>query len=340
MDIIWQRGKKMIISFTAKISQKHQQNLKETFPLQTFQFFDKIEQMGIEDFKNTEVLVTYGEDLTSAYIDLMEKLQWIQVLSAGLERMPFEAMTKRNILVTNARGIHQIPMAEYTLGMVLQLVRKGYELYDLQKEGIWDRSLRLGEAYGKTIGIVGLGAIGTEIAMRAKAFGMKVVGLKRDVGDLGSLRGLQGVGTHLPEYVDEIVSYKEKEKLFIQSDFVVILLPLTSETNKFIGLNELQMMKSSAYLINIARGEVVKEEDLIHALRGKMIAGAVLDVFEQEPLPGNHPFWELDNVMITPHVSGRSPLYMQRALDIFCKNIKAYPEREAMTNMIDLIRGY
>jgi phosphoglycerate dehydrogenase-like enzyme len=335
----------MVISFTAKISLRHQQNLKERFPLQTFHFFDKIEQMDIEDFKSTEVLVTYGEDLTPFYIDRLEKLQWIQVLSAGLDRMPFEALNKRNILVTNARGIHQIPMAEYTIGMILQLVRKGYELYDLQKEGIWDRSIRVGEAYGKTIGIVGLGAIGTEIAKRAKAFGMRVVGLKRDLGDYtskdrSSAEDLQHVRTVLPEHVDEVVSYQEKEKLFTQSDFVVILLPLTPATNQLIGLNELQMMKSSAYLINIARGEVVKEEDLIHALREKMIAGAVLDVFEQEPLPPNHPFWGLDNVIITPHISARSPLYMQRALDIFCENIKAYPERETMTNMIDLIRGY
>lgn len=320
----------MNIVSTAKMSDKHQSKLMDSFPQHQFSFFNGMADTPVESLEKAQVLVTYGEDLTSEVVKKMSSLQWIQVLSAGLELMPFDALIERQVVVANARGIHQIPMAEYTMGMILQLARQGFEFYDLQKKSQWDRSLRVDEAYGKTLGILGIGAIGTEIAKRAKAFGMNVLGLRRSEVSQNSTM----------EYVDEIVSLENKEKLFRESDYIVVLLPITAETTHFVGAEELSMMKSSAYLINIARGQVIDEEALLIALQDKKVAGAVLDVFKEEPLPSTHPFWQLKNLIITPHTSGRSPYYMQRALEIFHENLNKYPEVEDMKNVIKMEQGY
>lgn len=320
----------MNIVSTAKMSDKHQSKLMDSFPQHQFSFFNGMADTPVESLEKAQVLVTYGEDLTSEVVKKMSSLQLIQVLSAGLELMPFDALIERQVVVANARGIHQIPMAEYTMGMILQLARQGFEFYDLQKKSQWDRSLRVDEAYGKTLGILGIGAIGTEIAKRAKAFGMNVLGLRRSEVSQNSTM----------EYVDEIVSLENKEKLFRESDYIVVLLPITAETTHFVGAEELSMMKSSAYLINIARGQVIDEEALLIALQDKKVAGAVLDVFKEEPLPSTHPFWQLKNLIITPHTSGRSPYYMQRALEIFHENLNKYPEVEDMKNVIKMEQGY
>jgi phosphoglycerate dehydrogenase-like enzyme len=321
---------KMNIVSIAKMSDKHQNKLMESFPQHQFSFFGGIEETPMTSLEKAEILVTYGEDLTPDVVEKMPSLQWVQVLSAGLELMPFDILIARQIVVTNAKGIHRIPMAEYTIGAILQLARKGYDFYDLQKENHWDRSIRVDEVYGKTLGILGVGAIGTEIAKRAKAFGMKVLGLRRSEVSQDSTM----------EYVDELISLENKEKLFRESDYIVVLLPVTAETTHFVGAEELSMMKSSAYLINIARGQIVDEEALLIALQDKKIAGAVLDVFKEEPLPSTHPFWKTENLIITPHSSGRSPYYMQRALEIFHENLNKYPRVEDMKNVIKMEQGY
>ncbi|GGK17104.1 hydroxyacid dehydrogenase [Caldalkalibacillus thermarum] len=317
----------MRIISSAKISPKHQERLQAAFPQHQFAFFDRMDQVTDEAKQKAEVLLTYGEDLTPELIDELPALKWIQVLSAGLEKMPFERIEERNILVTNARGIHGIQMAEYTMAMILTLVRRHYQFYDLQKERKWDRSVRVDEAYGKTVGILGLGAIGEEIAKRAKAFGMRVLAVRRSQAPC-------------PDYVDQLLTMAEREILFKESDFVVVLLPLTPETEHAVGNTELDWMKPTAYLINIARGKVVDEEALLQAVRSDKIAGAVLDVFSEEPLPDHHPFWSEQNIIVTPHVSGRSPHYMRRALAIFEENLERYPDTEAMRNVIDVKRRY
>lgn len=317
----------MDIVSSAKISAKRQNQLQNKFPAHRFQFFEHMDHVTEAALAKADVLLTYGEDLTPAVVGKMPRLKWIQVLSAGMDAMPFDILKKRNILVTNARGIHGIQMAEYALGMILSLVRRSFHFYDLQKQRRWDRSVRVDEAYGKTLGIVGYGAIGSEMAKRAKAFGMHVIALKKNVD------------VH-PQYVDELVSIEGKEKLFRQSDFIVVLLPLTPETKYFVGKEALQMMKPSAYLINMARGKVIDEEALLQQVKARKLAGAVLDVFSEEPLPEDHPFWQMENIMITPHMSGRSPQYMQRAMDIFLTNLTSFPDKERMVNVIDLDRKY
>lgn len=317
----------MNIVSSAKMSEKHQQRLRREFPEHQFSFYASMEEVPLPTREETEVLITYGEDVDQSLLQTMRQLKWIQVMSAGLDLMPFSAIAEKGILVTNASGIHRIPMAEYTLGMMLQLARNHYLFYDQQKRGVWDRKQRVDEIYGKTLGIAGYGEIGDEIAKRAHAFGMRILALKKHPSTP-------------PAYVDEILTLEEKDRLFKESDYLVVVLPHTEETTNFIGMRELQLMKPSATLINIGRGKVIEEQALLQALQSKQIARAVLDVFVQEPLPEDHPFWTLDNLILTPHVSGHSPLYMTRAVDIFEQNLKHYPNEEQMINVIDVKRGY
>lgn len=311
---------------TAKMSEKHQRLCKETFPEVRFSFFNEISE-ALHTLPDADVLITYGEDLTTEVIDKCIKLRWIQVISAGLELMPFQALQNKNIHVTNARGIHAVPMSEYVMAVLLQITRCTIPLMAQQRAKQWDRSIRTSELAGKSIGIIGAGAIGQAIAGRAKAFQMKTIGCNTD----GQLR----------PHFDQMLQTKQVGELLAHSDFVVVTVPLTSETYHWIDEQKLRMMKSSAYLINIARGAVVQESALLKLLQQEKIAGAVIDVFEQEPLPSEHPFWDLPNVILTPHLSGRSPLYMTRAMEIFIHNMKVYQNQMTdWINPIDLSKGY
>ncbi|WP_027415587.1 D-2-hydroxyacid dehydrogenase [Aneurinibacillus terranovensis] len=317
----------MKIVSTAKMSSRHQKTLTERFPHHTFYFYENIHEAK-DDITDAEIVVTYGEDLTGELIETMQRLTWIQVLSAGLDKMPLPSLAEKGILVTNAKGIHKIPMAEYTIGVMLQVARELNVLYEKQKNREWNRTLRVQELYGKTLGIIGVGAIGEEIAIRAKAFGMNVIGISRS-------------GTSKPG-CDEM--YKQDDVLTVlpACDYIVVVVPLTRETHHLIGRNELLAMKQTAVLINIARGEVVDEEALTLHLQEKKIKAAVLDVFSEEPLPESSPLWGLENCIVTPHLSGRSPFYMERALEIFHHNLNAFDKGQEteLLNRIDCSKGY
>ncbi|CEH28924.1 hypothetical protein AM501_26945 [Aneurinibacillus migulanus] len=317
----------MKIVSTAKMSKRHQEKLEKAYPHHDFYFYDQMSEAET-DVKDTHVLVTYGEDLTPDNMQDMQNLRWIQVLSAGMDMMPMSLLAERGILVTNASGIHKIPMAEYTFGVMLQVARKMNELYEKQCNNEWERSIRVEELYGKTLGIIGVGAIGEEIALRAQVFGMKVLGVSRS----GKVKS----------GCDEMYSQQELLSVLPRCDYVVVIVPLTEETRGMIGQKELRVMKENAVLINIARGAIVDEQALLEHLRSKKLKMAVLDVFSEEPLPASSPFWQLENCLITPHISGRSPLYMERALEIFHHNLAAYNEGETkgMINVIDLRQGY
>jgi phosphoglycerate dehydrogenase-like enzyme len=317
----------MKIVSTAKMSERHQQKLTFSFPHHDFFFFASMKEAKAE-IKDADVLLTYGEDITHENVQDMHKLKWIQVLSAGMDKMPLSVIGERGILVTNANGIHKIPMAEYTFGVMLQVARKMNELYANQQINEWDRSLRVEELYGKTLGIIGVGAIGEEIARRAQVFGMKVLGISRS----GTPKAC----------CDEMYTQNELLAVLPRCDYIVVIVPLTEETRHLIGKKELEAMKSSAVLINIARGAVIDEHALAIHLQEGNLKMAVLDVFSEEPLPKDSPFWQLKNCIITPHMSGRSPLYMERALEIFHHNLPAYDndEKHKMINVIDCSRGY
>lgn len=312
---------------SAKLSEGHQNDLKNSYNRLDFHFYENIEDAK-QELKTAEILITYGEDLNTDIINSCEKLRWIQIISAGIDKIPFKAIEEKKIIVTNAKGIHRIPMSEYTISAILQLARKSHEIYKNQLDKKWDRSIRTFEISNQILGIIGLGAIGQGIAEKAKAFNMRVIGVNTD--------------GRAVENVDRVYPLEELNVLLSESDFIVVVIPLTKDTYHLIGADELKYIKETAYLINIARGEIIDESALIESLRNKNFAGAVLDVFTEEPLPVEHPLWSLDNCIITPHLSGRSPKYIKRALEIFKYNMNFYLMQDAlnMKNVIDLNKEY
>ncbi|ARU59783.1 hypothetical protein CBW65_00995 [Tumebacillus avium] len=316
----------MVLITTCPVSDRHVAKMKEIASGLDVRVFPSIAEAK-DQLHEAEILITYGEDLTPAIVQSCTSLKWIHVLSAGLELMPFAQIQLQNILVTNARGIHTGPMSEYTIGLILMFSRRFVEMFHNQRAQNWDRSIRIDELDGQTLGVIGAGAIGSKIAERAKLFGMRTLGVATSRRDL-------------PEF-DEIFDRSGLDEVLTSSDYVVVIVPLTEETDGMIGAREIGLMKDSAVLINIARGQVVDEAALLTALQEKKIRGAGLDVFQQEPLPEDHPFWELDNVVLTPHISSRSPKYMERAQGIFLHNLAIYTGAAGtMQNMIDVKKGY
>lgn len=317
----------MNILSTTNMSEKHQNRLTQEFPHHRFIYASNPEE-GKSALAEADVLVTFVSGMRQVTIDKAPQLKWIHVMSAGVDLLPFDQLKNRRIIVTNVRGIHVIQMAEYTFAALLQITRRMRELAEAEREKRWEKRLRVTELWGQTLGIVGVGAIGQEIVRRAKVFGMHTIGVNTD-------------GRAVDD-VDEVYATKDLKQALQASDFVVLTVPLVPSTRHLIDREALNAMKASAYLINIARGPVVDEQALIDALRQKRIAGAVLDVFNKEPLPKDHPFWTMDNVTITPHISGLSPMYMTRAVDVFIENLRHYSNGEIMKmrNVVDLERQY
>lgn len=317
----------MKIVATFKPSDEIINKTKDLYPKEHFIFQETIKE-AYDDIRDADVLVTYGEDITADIIDEATNLKWIMVVSAGLEMMPLQVINERGIMVTNARGIHKIPMAEYTIFMMLQVVRQGKRIQQIEQQRNWERDFSQAmELYGKTIVIVGIGAIGSEIAKLAKAFSMKVIGVNKS----GSPN----------EFADSTYPISQIEHALTQGDFIVSILPSTDETKYLFTDKHFTIMKREAVFINIGRGDVVKDTTLLEAIKEGEISHAVVDVFEQEPLPKSHPFWELDNVTVTPHISSRTSLYLPRAFDIFYHNFDVLNGKNGeYINLVDLNRGY
>jgi D-2-hydroxyacid dehydrogenase (NADP+) len=262
------------------------------------------------------------------------RLKWIQAWGAGVDRLLLPEVVKNRVLVTNAGGVHPTPISEHVIGLMLCLSRKLHLLIRNQIQRKWERyessesTEQIEELSGKTVGIVGLGRIGTEIAKKAKCLGMTVVATTRDASRFTS--------TH----VDRLLRSTDLNTLLAESDFVVLSLPLTEETQGMIGESQLKNMKPTAYLINVSRGKIVQEDKLIEALKQEWIAGAGLDTFENEPLPENSELWGFKNVIITPHVAGQTPYYMERLTNIFCENLKKFIHKEPLINVVDKTLGY
>lgn len=316
-----------MILFSVKLSKQDQARFKESYPKQSFVFCKRMDEAE-EYLPEAEILVTYGEDLTSELVAQAVNLKWIMVLSAGMDRMPFQAIQQRGILVTNARGIHKIPMAEYAISMLLQVYRQEKLLMQLESEQTWGRrDVNVQEITGKTMLIAGTGVIGQEVARLAKAFQMKTYGVSRSGKAV--------------DYFDENYTTNELEKLLPEADFLVSVLPSTEETKGLLTYEHFKQLPNHAVFLNMGRGDLVSSEDLLKAVRQQKIAHAVLDVFEAEPLPADHPIWQEKNITVTPHTSGVSEHYLPRALEIFEENLKTHIDDGAdYVNKIDVSKGY
>ncbi|MBN2398232.1 MAG: D-2-hydroxyacid dehydrogenase, partial [Deltaproteobacteria bacterium] len=237
-----------------------------------------------EQLRDAEVLITFLHPIPAGMIEAAPRLKWIQALTAGVDMLPLDTLRERGIIITSGQGIHKIYMAEYAIAMMINLARNLHLIFRNQMEGRWDRSAPQGEIYGCTLGILGLGSIGREIAKRASCFGMRVIGVKR------APRPVEGV--------EQVHGFDGLKEVFGQSDYVINLLPDTAETRGVIDRECFASMKKTACFINMGRGAAVNEPDLAEALEKKSIRGAVSDVFSVEPLPEDSPLWSLDNIIL------------------------------------------
>ncbi len=265
----------------------------------------------------------------SDLLSWIPNLRWVQYIGLGMDRVAKMGLLENNIIITNARGNTAIPMAEYVLCTILMFARKAPLCFLNKQERRWDRYTS-SELKGKTLGIVGLGSIGQEVGRLAKAFGMRVVAIKRSV----MRQELSVMG------VDKVYPRHDLLEMLAECDFVVVSVPLTSETSRMIGEQELKAMKPSSFLINIARGGLIHEAMLIRALKEGWIAGAGLDVFESEPLPPESKLWEMPNTIISPHNSGRTGMANARLTKLFCENLKRYLTGQPLLNVVDKEKEY
>ncbi len=256
------------------------------------------------------------------------RLKWIQGMLAGVDYWLDEPIIGSPVTVTNMRGLYTIPVAETALEMILMFTKKLPLFFRQQQEKKWQRVIPE-VLRGKTVGIVGLGTIGGELARMAKPLGVRIIATRRSTRQAGRARN-----------VDLLLPADQLSQLLAESDYVVLTLPATPETNKIIGEKELRMMKPSAFLINVGRGETIDDEALIKALQKNWIAGAALDTFTVEPLPQDSRYWELPNVFITPHISGVIDYQERGATEIFCDNLKRYVEGKKLRNLVNKKLGY
>lgn len=274
---------------------------------------------------DTDVIVTMGiTDIRQLYLKA-PKLKWVHALTAGVEKLIFPEMQASDVILTNSRGIHGIPVSEHVFSLMLAFTRCLNLLIRQQMERKWKRVMP-DEIHEKTIGIVGLGSIGREIAKRAKGLGMQVLATRRKISQ--------------EIFVDKMYSPDRLIEMLSLCDFVVIALPLTEDTKEMLRLEHFAAMKPSAYLINIARGGVIRQDDLVQALQEGLIKGAGLDVFETEPLSEESPLWDMPNVIISPHVAASSPYYLDRAIKSFADNLARFANGGEMFNIIDKQKGY
>jgi phosphoglycerate dehydrogenase-like enzyme len=283
----------------------------------------KEEALLPQHINDADVLIAFR--FPSALFKEAKKLRWIQATGAGVDPFIKSREYLRGVIVTNTRGIHAQLMADYTFGAITALQWNLSHAFRSQQHKEWHR-VDTRPLAGMTLGLVGLGAIGGEIARRARIFGMKVIGVRRTPAPVKAVDQVFG-----PERLTEMLSL---------CDFAVLIIPATPETYHMIGRSELLAMKRTAYLINISRGSAVDEPALIQALRQGSIAGAVLDVFEQEPLPAESPLWSLENVIITPHIAGSLKNYVGYVMEIFSDNLTRWRKGLPLRNVVDLARGY
>ena len=275
-----------------------------------------------------EADVMFAARLPADVLKRAPRLKWVQTMGAGVERLLDQDMVNSQVIMTNVSGIHAVPISEYIVCVMLMFVKQMPLCYRLKQEKSWQR-YNAGILRGKTIGVVGLGHIGSEVARLSKCFGMNVIATRRSISERSRAR-----------YVDKLIPRQRLAELLSESDFVALTLPSTRETTHLIGEKELRLMKPTAFIINIGRGNIVDEEALVRALEEHWIAGAGLDVFAQEPLPPDSKLWNLPNVIFSPHISGGMEDYYVQATDVFTQNLRRFLEGKKLLRVVNKQKGY
>jgi phosphoglycerate dehydrogenase-like enzyme len=256
------------------------------------------------------------------------RIRWVHSLSAGLDGVLFPALAESPVPLTNARGAFSEALGEFAIGAILFFAKDFRRMVRNQMAGCWEEFDTV-EIRGQTVGIVGYGDLGRAVAWRAHALGLKVLALRRRPE---FARG--------DPHVDQIFSLDRLHEVLARSDYVVAAVPFTPESRGLIGKAEFEAMKPSAVLINIGRGPVVDERALVDALAGKRIRGAALDVFDVEPLPAGHPFYKLENVLLSPHCADHTPDWKERTMRLFLENFERFRRGEPLANLVNKQLGY
>jgi phosphoglycerate dehydrogenase-like enzyme len=280
-----------------------------------------------------DVDICFTPFLNAEWIPKAQKLRWVHSSAAAVEGLlPLRELAARDIVVTNSRGVQAIAMAEHVIGGLLVLSRKFNRLLDAQRERQWIQNDLTEDwpwlLHGKQMTVVGLGTIGLEVAQRAHAFGMKVTGVRRRVEE------------KRPRFVDRVLSPEQIDDAVDGCDVLVLAAPGVSATKEMIQESHIARLNPGAIVVNVARGAVIDESALIRALETRRLGGAVLDVFNTEPLPVDSPFWSLPNVLVSPHSSGFRATHWDDVLDLFTDNLRRWLRGKPLRNLVDPAAGY
>jgi phosphoglycerate dehydrogenase-like enzyme len=268
------------------------------------------------------------------------RLAWVHSATSGVERALTPASRERGLVVTNARGVFSRPIAEYVLMMILAVSRRLPQLLELQRERTW-QPLEGAELRDVTVGIVGLGSIGRAVGALASSFGCRVVAVRRHSELEAAPRSVDDEsGASAELRLDRVGGPETLPDLLAESDFIVLAAPLTPETEDLINAEALAKVKPGAWLINVARGRLIDERALLRALRDGNLGGAVLDTFRDEPLTPMSSFYDLPNVIVTPHTAWSSGRVLDRSVELFCDNVRRFARAEPLLNVVDPDAGY
>jgi D-2-hydroxyacid dehydrogenase (NADP+) len=310
----------ILLTLPEKVRLQYYDGLRAEFPELAIDLVDH--HSKVDPFiGSADILLTFGAHMADHVLEKGKKLRWIQALGTGVDGIVDRPALRPGVLVTNMHGLHGDSVPEAAIMLMLALAR------DLPR-AMRNRNARKWERYpsqllkGKTVGVFGIGAIARSLAPKCKSFGMKAIGIT------SAVRGVEGF--------DRMVRRDDLESVVGDLDFLVLLTPYTRETHGIVGERVLAAMKPSAFLVNLARGGIVDEDALLAALRGGRLAGAALDVFATEPLPEDHPFWGMDNVIVTPHLGGFHDQYAEEALPTLVANFRKFlsGDTSGMANVV------
>ena len=308
----------------------HVDVLRAKFPHVTFLHArDRREDVSLAPDADAAFALLLGADVLHA----ASRLRWVHCSAHAVGQFPLQELAARNIQVTNSRGIQSTPIADHVMAGVLALARRLPWTLRQQGQRAWAPNDFAGDASpwsltGKVVGIIGLGTLGQAVAVRAKAFGMRVVGMRRRVG-LGA-----------PPGVDRVVARADLGSLLAEADVVVLAAPLTPDTSRILDAPAIAALKPGAVVVNVSRGQLMDEKALAAALSIGHLGGAVLDVFENEPMPPDSPFWSMPNVIVTPHMAGFRTDHFDAVVGLFAENLRRFERGTDLLNLVDLEAGY
>jgi phosphoglycerate dehydrogenase-like enzyme len=285
-----------------------------------------------EHLSEAEIIFTIS--LRPEQLATTRNLRWIHAPTAAAHQFLFPEFVDSDVILTNSTEVHGPVAAEHVIALIFALAKKIPQATILQQKRVWGKEAMWREGYcpreiaGATLGLIGLGSIGRRVAVMASALGMRVIAVR------------EHINKGAPEGVEAVFAPSELDKLLPQSDFVVMAAPLVSATQGLLNAERIARMKPDSFLINVGRGPQVDEAALASALRRRRIAGAALDVFEQEPLPPDSPLWNLDNLLITPHTAGLTAKLWERHYDLFSDNLRRYMSRQPLRYVVDKHKGY